>query len=499
VSRILRARAVLGLATLVACLGIGACAHSNGKPADLSKGSGEGGLASATVTDTIWVDSTTASVTDTIWEDTTAAEAAIPRAARVDTTIEDFLGNLSDSTDEYFGLSSAPVDTTGNDSALAYGLANPRVERPAHRFGLAVRPDFTFSRVNGPTYAGEIGIGQRRSFGELYGDLGYAVGPNDWLGGGGYRRTGRVGNALAAFTLFGGRETETMNRDIEGFHLASFRALVSGKDYRSYFRREGVRAKFELERETWRVGVGYRDMHESALVTTTTWNLRNRDLIVVDNLAASAGRVREMQFTGTWRVPGAPVTAEFEHVTAGSTIGSDLEYRRTRGAVSGDFGLGQIATFVPQVSYGRLTPVLIPQEAFYLGGSHSLHSLEGEARAGTGLALARVDLIGAQDILALAHIPHPAMMPIQAGLFGGVGAVWGPDPHGGPGATGDWWPERNAWLGEVGASLIYQPGIPDPLNAFRFNYAVPLGSSRNRTRWSISYMRAIDLVNPLGN
>jgi hypothetical protein len=90
------------------------------------------------------------------------------------------------------------------------------------------------------------------------------------------------------------------------------------------------------------------------------------------------------------------------------------------------------------------------------------------------------------------------MVPIQAGLFAGAGAVWGPDPHGGPGASGVWWPDRNSWLGEVGASLIYQPGIPDPTSGFRLNYAQPIGSSRGRTHWTITYTRALDLVRPVG-
>jgi len=112
---------------------------------------------------------------------------------------------------------------------------------------------------------------------------------------------------------------------------------------------------------------------------------------------------------------------------------------------------------------------------FYLGGQHSLRSLTGDSRGGTGLALARLDVVESPDLLTLAHIPHPAMLPLQAGVFAASGAVWGADPYGGPSVPGLDWPRRQGWLSEAGASLIYQPGIPDPLWMLRLNVAWPLG------------------------
>jgi hypothetical protein len=194
-----------------------------------------------------------------------------------------------------------------------------------------------------------------------------------------------------------------------------------------------------------------------------------------------------------------PITGEVSHHTSGGAIGSDFEYRRTRVALSGAFGLGRIATAVPQLLYGRLTGTPLPQASFFLGGSHSLRSVPTSSRAGTGLALARVDVIGATDILRWARIPHPDAFPLQAGIFGGIGAVWGPDPTGGPAVPGvDWPDDRHAWLSEAGVSILYQPGIPDPTWLLRLSRSWALGPARELDRWSISYTRALDLVKPFG-
>ena len=105
-------------------------------------------------------------------------------------------------------------------------------------------------------------------------------------------------------------------------------------------------------------------------------------------------------------------------------------------------------------------------------------------------------MIGADDLLALARLPHPAMLPIQGGLFVATGAVWGADPYGGPGTPGADWPGRNAWFSEAGASLLYHPGVPDEDAYVRLNYAWPLGAGGREGRWSISYSRPLDLLNP---
>src|SRR5205814_10249389 len=130
-----------------------------------------------------------------------------------------------------------------------------------------------------------------------------------------------------------------------------------------------------------------------------------------------------------WRTPRVPLTGEVEHQTSGSGIGSELEYRRYRLALSGDFGLGRMASFVPQLTYGRLTGRATPQESFYLGGSSTLRSLPGDSRGGAGLALVRHGLMGPGDLLRLADVPPPAAVPRHAGPVAAARAVVGGCPY----------------------------------------------------------------------
>jgi hypothetical protein len=419
--------------------------------------------------------------------------AAAVDTADADTTLGGFLRQLSDSTDRYFGVSAAETDTAGLDSALAYGLTHPNRER-GQGWRPDLWPDFAFNRVDGPVWGGGVGWGVPRRLGRISGHLAYAAGPNVWHGGAEYRKTMTLGDAAYSFMVSGGRMTASMDREHYERKLATLRALIAGKDYRRYYRRDGFETRLERETANIRLAASYRDMLESPLAVTTTWNFAGRTPAVIDNLPARFGRVHEFGYEAGWRLPWFPALVEISHQTASHSFGSDFEYRRTRLAAGLNVGLGAVATLLPQVVYGRVTESALPQTSFYLGGSHTLRSLRGSSRGGTGLAVARVDVIGAGDVLEWAHIPHPAAFPIQVGVFAGIGAVWGVDPYGGPTVPGDEWPHRDAWLSEVGASLIYQPGFPDPTGFFRLNYAVPLGPDRLGSRWTLSYARAFDLL-----
>ena len=440
-----------------------------------------------------------------------AADAAPARAGHVSSpvfataqapadsdTLSRFLGGLSDSTDRYFGISAARPDTAGHDSLLVYSLAHP--ERTfGRRTRPSFRPDFAFNRVDGPVWGAVSSMGQPRQLGQVIGRIGYAAGPNVWLGGGEYVKTLRRHDAVWALRVLGGRETEAMDRDHPGRLLPSLQALVNGNDYRRFHRRDGWQARLEREASLWRVGAGYRDMLESALETTTTWNLTDKQPVVIDNTPATFGRVHEIELEAAVRPPWLPVTAEVIHQTSGRAIGSDFEYRRTYAAASADIGLGGVASVLPQIAYGKFSGTLIPQAAFYLGGPQTLRSVPGVGVGGSGMTLARLDVIETPDLLELAHIPHPAAFPLQAGVFAAAGAVWGTDPYGGPTVPGVDWPHAQAWLSEVGASLIYQPGFPDPTGLMRLNVSWPLGPEREYLRFTVSYSRALDLVRPLGD
>ncbi len=447
-----------------------------------------------------------------VWAPAVArAQGADSAAATPADSLGGYLRALADSSDRYFGISGAPVDTAGLDSALVFRLAHPWLSSRVRRSRPSLGPWISFNRVDGPLWGGTVtwDLGVRRArgphlageseLGEVGGRLGFIAGPNEWRGGGWYTKgwsAQRDGGAGWTFQASAGRFTAVLDPDRGTSWLRIGRALVNGSDRQHYFRRDGFRASLERATPRWRAGLGFRAELESPLVTTTTWNLLDRVPEVPSNQPASRGRVREVRVEAAARVPGLPLQAEGAYATSRDGLGSDFDYDRFRLALGGDWPLARVAALVPQLEYGRLTGDALPQASFYLGGHHSLRSLPTAAFGGTAKALARLDVFFAPDLLALARVPHPAAVPIQAVLFAGVGTVWGGDPYGGPATADDAWPARDAWRSEVGASLLYRPGIPNPAGSFRLNYAWALGPGGNG-HVSLEYAVPLDLLRAL--
>ena len=425
----------------------------------------------------------------------TCGVARAEDATPADTTLHHFLGSLADSTDQYFGLITAPVDTAGLDSALDAHLEKPW-SGPRGRVYHSILPMYRFLRVDGSLWGGGLGFGDTRGLWRLRGDLGYADGSDTWLGGGELSLTKRKEEMVWRLTVAGGRRTEPIHRDYDEFEIAALRALVSGNDNQSYLRRDGFMVAVTRVGVGWRAALKYRDWLESPLTVRTTYNFSHDPLENPGNLAATLGRVRELGIDGQTRIPGTLFRAQLGYRLADGAIGSDFDYRRLRASLAGDLPAGRHVSFVPQFAYGHLTGDPVPQASFYLGGPGTLRSIPTESLGGTGLAVARLDVIGHDDVLALMHLPHPAMFPIQVGLFAATGATWGNDPFGGPGTPRDRWPQRNAWASEAGASILYRPGIPDEDAYLKVNVAWPLGPVQHEARWSVTYSRALDLLKP---
>ena len=164
--------------------------------------------------------------------------------------------------------------------------------------------------------------------------------------------------------------------------------------------------QLEFENDTRRLTLGYRDQLESALATRTTWNLFHHALAVPFNLQAATGRARELELGGGLRLPWVPVRAEVAWQSSGPALGSAFRYDRYRAAAGAELTLGRSATLIPQASYARATGAVPPQAAFYLGGGNTLRSLHRDVLGGTGVAIGRVDLIGARDVLSMLHLRH---------------------------------------------------------------------------------------------
>ena len=414
-------------------------------------------------------------------------------SAAPDTTLDQFLGRLSDSTSAYFGISAAAPDTAGLASALAYGLVHP-APIPRVRLRPAVLPDFGFNRVDGPVYSLAARLGRERTIGELEVGGGYAAGADDGLWRARYAKLWGRPPRTWRLELEGGLETASMDPDHPIGRLNTLRAFIAGKDGDHYLRRAGFRVRSARALGFGRLSAGYRDMAESEVATSASWDLLRRDLTRFGNLAARRGRAREVELAADLELRPLPVALEVLHRTSGRGIGSDFEYRRTRVAVSGNLGLRRWAALLPQAAYGRLNGEPLPQAMFYLGGDQSMRSLPTAARGGTGCVIGRLELLGTADVLEALRAPHPAFLPIQLGAFAAAGAVWGVDPYGGPPRPGGDWPRAADWVSEVGLSLIHQPGLPDPTGLLRVSYAWPLGPTVERARLSLSYTRALDLL-----
>jgi len=185
------------------------------------------------------------------------------------------------------------------------------------------------------------------------------------------------------------------------------------------------------------------------------------------------------------------------HWTSDPRLGSDFRYRRTRVIVGGDLSLGRHVALVPQATYGRLRGQVLPQEAWFLGGVKNLRTLERNELSGTGRAFARMDLLLVDQLGALLHLPLPAWMPLQVGAFAASGALWGHDAATGTAvASPRDGPRREDWLSEVGLGLSWRYGIPDPLSALRFEYALPIGADERDAKFTIAFQPPLNLLAP---
>ena len=415
--------------------------------------------------------------------------------APADSSLHRFLGTMSDSTDAYFGIAAQHPDTTGLDSALVYGLAHPGA--PPQRNFRSITPWLGFNRVDGGRFGASASYGRLSGWGEVAGRLGYINGPNDWVGGGWYAKRVRLANTAWVGRVIAGRATMSLDREAGERALTQMRAFLNGNDRQDYLRRDGFEAQLEASHSRWRGAARFRDALEQPLETTAGWNLFHIPLRIHDNFPATRGRNHELEYELGARAPRLPVTAEATYTTSSSAIGSDLEYRRLRVAAGADLSVGRWLAVVPQASYGRLTGQLVPQAAFFLGGATSLKTAPGRGYAGSHMSVLRLDAIEAPDMLTVLHIPHNPAAGFQLGGFGGLGAVWGADPYGGPGSAESTWPDQNAWKGEAGFSILYRPGLPDPAMYLRANWAWPIGPWGGESAFLITFNRGIDLVKPI--
>ncbi len=427
------------------------------------------------------------------------AQPAYSYSAPTDSALLRFMDSLADSSDRFFGLSSAPPDTAGLDSTLAYYLEHPEAVPRERRAALGWPvPDYRYNRVDGSYFGARAGAGNALGAGRLEGRVGYANGPDEWLGG--LHLIERRGTRRALWTLDVGWDKATERLD-PGHRLAPFywlRALVNGSDRTHYLRREGARVQLRRDAPHSSAYAAYGDQREAPLEVTSLWNLFNRSPAVQFNLPARPGRVRAYGFGAGVELGPWPLGLWLENETASRALGSNFDYHRWRGAAGAVVPTTRWAGLALQAEYGAVREDAVPQAAFLLGGSHSLRSLPGFSLAGTRTAQGRAELILAPDLLQLSRLAHPAFLNLQAGVTAAVGSVWGTQPFTGEDLGGGTWPDRRDWRSEVGAALLYRPGLPDPWGFFRADVAWPVGNHSGPRRLTLSYVQVLHLLPRIG-
>ncbi|MCC6350382.1 MAG: hypothetical protein IT347_12415 [Candidatus Eisenbacteria bacterium] len=426
-----------------------------------------------------------------------AASPARAGESPADSTMHSYFRALSDSTDAYFGLSAQPADTAGLDSALAAGLARPPGMAPRGALRLSLAPAFSFNRALGAVYGGSAALGLGRAPNRLAGQLQWANGPNQWYGGGelllGRARPRQ--DASVTLSVSGGRRFEALNRDRYSSGFATLNALVWGSDRHSYLRRDGVRAELAHRGAAGWSALAYRWELESPLSTTAGWTLTGAGLEVEANAPAVFGRASELSVSAGARLPWAPFAAEATLWNAGGALGGDLAYHRYRAAFGGGIPLGAHLALAPQLEYARLRGAPLAQDALYVGGSYSLLTVPSQSLAGTGRAIARVDLLLQDDVPTLLGLRRNPAFPLQAGVFATTAARWGFDPaSGAPRIVARNWPRAGEWMPEAGLSLMYRPGLPDPETWLRVDYAWPLGPGDRDATLYVSWKRTLHLL-----
>jgi len=428
-----------------------------------------------------------------------AAAAAQAQDAPGDSLLNAYVRQMRDSTDKWFGSTAAPVDTAGLDSALAAGLLKgPHGHAGGGRRKLSFDwgPALGFNRADGGQLGAGVSLGTPR-LSTFSGRLQYTTGTHDLLGEGAWAGSWRVDplHARLGLKLAAGRYTLAFDRDYYEPILTSLNALFAGEDRHQYLRRDGFVSSLRLSAESGFVMTGWRDQLESSLPYTTDWYVFGHGPVLPFNDSAASGRVRELTLGGDVTVPGTRFRVNAMYWTSDPSLGSDMLYRRTRLSGGGDVSLGRHLSLVPQATYGLLRGETPPQEAFYLGGVANVRTLRRNELAGAGRAYGRLDLIVVDDLGRPLHLPIPARLPLQVGLFAGSGAVWGRDPVTGDAVpTSRTFPHADEFLSEVGAGVMLRFGVPNPLTALRFELAFPIGPDGRGTAYSLAFQEPLNLL-----
>lgn len=229
------------------------------------------------------------------------------------------------------------IESDNDDEGASVGAGGRR-----RSLGLDLRPNVWFNRVDGAHWGGRVAVplgGHLR----LYGESGYATGPNTWsYGGGATLRWGRNKRGHAALTYRDNTDSRTPVTDGD-LTRASLLPLLGDTDYFDYYRNARWRATlgYRIRRLNTALTLGVQQEDHTALVKTTDYDLFARSFVQRLNPPIEEGRLRALTLaleTGGEFVPVAGnrrAMLSVEYAPAG--LAGDFAFTRFKGVLDWRF------------------------------------------------------------------------------------------------------------------------------------------------------------------
>jgi hypothetical protein len=428
--------------------------------------------------------------------------AAAPASAQAPAdSLDDFLRELADSSDAYFGRASTAIDTTGLDSLAAWAkahpdsLPSPRRRQPRPSIGPRVR----YHRAEGVVLGAEahvpgIGDSELRAGGEYgfsnqHGRYEFSSRRTLLSWGEPITRSGAYGrtqtalaNRIASFGRYA-RSTEYFMPEHATPLVSTAGAFFGGIDRQSVFERRGFEAGLQLVGLDGSAGAVWRHARERAMPKRTDWSVWGAEPEVPLVTLADTVEYDEAVLDARWRRRTWDLEVEAE-ARLGAPSG-----RRLRLALAKGWRLGPWIKAHTQVEGGAADAQSSPQRRFELGGPLAVPSLGFGDAHGDHLLLGKLEMFYAGDLLA--PLPVPEWLRLDGGVFVHGGAAWD-DPAARDVVFSK--PPSAAWRGSGGITLTYRPGIPDVATLWRLQYAWPIGPHSGEARFSVSFETAFDLL-----
>jgi hypothetical protein len=403
--------------------------------------------------------------------------------------LHDFLRDLADSTDVYFGPTAVAFDTTGLDSLRRSG-GEVKSGRPGRTSHVSASPYLNFHRATGLAPGATL---RRRaaSFGEVEVFGSYGVANKEGRYRFVYERDIKRGDSVlgeepSRFYLRAAYARETVEFAAEHAEPipSAIGAFFTGRDRQSVFERRGMELGLRLRGRVWNAGADYRDALDQSMPRATNFTLWGRDATVPDVTPASEGNHQEGAAFLVYHRSG-----ELLHAGTWGTY-SSRERWRVRVAGAGNVVVGPRLEAHVQAEAGLAAPDGPSQDRFELGGSRAVPSLGYGDQSGAQLLLGKLEVISGVDLLKAVKVPHPSYLVFHPVLFAHGGAVWSSET--GAGAWSE--PPRQAWRGSAGIALFHLPGIPSPSTYVRLQLAWPVGLNSGVARFSVCLGQWFDLV-----